>query len=100
MPAARAERFVKQHGLTAEEARFLSSDLEVAGYFEALIREGIAPRTAMHWLTTQLIPAVKERQMELGSFAGDSRPLRRAAQDALERRDQRQRGARGAGAPV
>jgi aspartyl-tRNA(Asn)/glutamyl-tRNA(Gln) amidotransferase subunit B len=65
MPAARAERFVKQHGLTAEEARFLSSDLEVAGYFEALIGQGIAPRTAMHWLTTQLIPAVKERQQEL-----------------------------------
>jgi len=67
MPAARAERFVKQHGLTAEEARFLSSDLEVAGYFEALIREGIAPRTAVHWLTTQLMPAVKERGLELSS---------------------------------
>jgi aspartyl-tRNA(Asn)/glutamyl-tRNA(Gln) amidotransferase subunit B len=67
MPAARAERFVKQHGLTGEEARFLSSDLEVAGYFEALIGQGIAPRTAMHWLTTQLIPAVKERQLELGA---------------------------------
>jgi aspartyl-tRNA(Asn)/glutamyl-tRNA(Gln) amidotransferase subunit B len=67
MPAARAERFVKQHGLTTEEARFLSSDLEVAGYFEALIREGIAPRTAMHWLATQLMPALKERGLELGA---------------------------------
>jgi aspartyl-tRNA(Asn)/glutamyl-tRNA(Gln) amidotransferase subunit B len=67
MPAARADRFVKQHGLTPEEARFLSSDLEVAGYFEALIKEGIAPRTSMHWLTTQLIPAVKERGQELSS---------------------------------
>jgi aspartyl-tRNA(Asn)/glutamyl-tRNA(Gln) amidotransferase subunit B len=65
MPAARAERFVKQHGLTGEEARFLSSDLEVAGYFEALIGQGIAPRTAMHWLTTQLMPAVKDRGLEL-----------------------------------
>jgi aspartyl-tRNA(Asn)/glutamyl-tRNA(Gln) amidotransferase subunit B len=67
MPAARAERFVKQHGLTGEEARFLSSDMEIAGYFEALIGQGIAPRTAMHWLTTQLIPAVKERGLELGT---------------------------------
>jgi aspartyl-tRNA(Asn)/glutamyl-tRNA(Gln) amidotransferase subunit B len=67
MPAARAERFVKQHGLTPEEARFLSSDLEVAGYFDELIKEGITPRTAMHWLTTQLIPAVKERGLELGT---------------------------------
>lgn len=61
MPAARAERFVAQHGLTGEEAVFLSSDPEVAVYFEALIAEGVAPRTAMHWLTTQLIPAIRER---------------------------------------
>jgi aspartyl-tRNA(Asn)/glutamyl-tRNA(Gln) amidotransferase subunit B len=67
MPAARTERFIKQHGLTGEEARFLSSDPEVAVYFEAMIGQGIAPRTAMHWLNTQLLPAVKERQQELSS---------------------------------
>ena len=67
MPAARAERFVSHHGLTSEEALFLSSDLEVAVYYEALIGQGIAPRMAMHWLTTQLIPAVKERGQELSS---------------------------------
>ena len=67
MPAVKAERFVAQHGLTGEEAMFLSSDPEVAGYFEALIGQGIAPRTAMHWLTTQLLPAVKERGLELGT---------------------------------
>ena len=65
MPVARAERFVKQHGLNAEEARFLSSDPEVAVYFEAMIGLGVAPRTAMHWLTTQLLPAMKERRQEL-----------------------------------
>jgi aspartyl-tRNA(Asn)/glutamyl-tRNA(Gln) amidotransferase subunit B len=67
MPAVKAERFVALHGLTGEEALFLSSDPEVAGYFEALMGQGIAPRTAMHWLTTQLIPAVKDRGQELGS---------------------------------
>jgi aspartyl-tRNA(Asn)/glutamyl-tRNA(Gln) amidotransferase subunit B len=36
-------------------------------YFEALIGEGAAPRTAMHWLSTQVIPAVKERQIELSN---------------------------------
>ncbi|MBN1189671.1 MAG: Asp-tRNA(Asn)/Glu-tRNA(Gln) amidotransferase subunit GatB [Dehalococcoidales bacterium] len=67
MPAVRAERFVKQHGLTVEEAAFLSSDSEVAGYFESLVKEGAPPRIATHWLITQLIPAVKERKQELGS---------------------------------
>ena len=65
MPAVRAERFVQQYGFSAEEATYLSSDLEVAAYFEAVIKEGVAPRTAMHWLTTQLIPAVKDRGQEL-----------------------------------
>jgi aspartyl-tRNA(Asn)/glutamyl-tRNA(Gln) amidotransferase subunit B len=67
MPAVRAERFVTQHGLTPEEAVSLSSDPEIAGYFEALIGQGIAARMAMHWLTTQLIPAVKDRRQELSS---------------------------------
>lgn len=67
MPAARAERFGTQHGLTGEEAKSLSSDSEVAGYFEALIGQGAAPRMAAHWLTTQLIPAVRERRQELSS---------------------------------
>lgn len=67
MPAVKAERFVKQHGVTGEEATFLSSDAEVAGYFESLIGQGTAPRTAMHWLITQLMPAVRERKLELGS---------------------------------
>jgi aspartyl-tRNA(Asn)/glutamyl-tRNA(Gln) amidotransferase subunit B len=67
MPSARAERFVKQHGLTVEEAGFLSSDPEVAGYFEALVGQGIVPRVAMHWLTTQLVPAVKDRGLGLGN---------------------------------
>lgn len=67
MPAARAERLVRQHGLTGEEARFLISDPETAGYFEGLVKEGIAPRTAMHWLTTQLVPALRERQQDLSS---------------------------------
>lgn len=67
MPAVKAERFVKQYGLTNEEAMFLNSDAEVAGYFEALVGQGIAPRTAMHWLTTQLVPAVRERKLELGN---------------------------------
>lgn len=68
MPAVRAERFVQQYGFSAEEAIYLSSDPEVAAYFEAVIKDGVAPRTAMHWLTTQLIPAVKERGQELAQI--------------------------------
>ncbi|MGI5939718.1 MAG: Asp-tRNA(Asn)/Glu-tRNA(Gln) amidotransferase subunit GatB [Thermoleophilia bacterium] len=65
MPAARADRLVAQYGLTREEAGGLSGDLEAARYFEVLIEHGVAPRTALHWLTTQLLPAVRQRRQEL-----------------------------------
>ncbi|MFP4258520.1 MAG: Asp-tRNA(Asn)/Glu-tRNA(Gln) amidotransferase subunit GatB [Desulfovermiculus sp.] len=67
MPAVRAERFVSQYGLSSEEALFLSSDPEVASYFEALTAKGVAPRTAMHWQTTQLMPALRQRAQELST---------------------------------
>lgn len=67
MPAVKAERFMKQYGLTGEEAVIVSTEPETAAYFEALIECGAVPRTAMHWLNTQLIPAVKERKLELGN---------------------------------
>jgi len=65
MPSERAERFVKQYGLTGDEAVYLSSDPATARYFEELTKQAIQPRTAMHWLITQLIPAVRERGQEL-----------------------------------
>ena len=86
MPAARTERFVRQYGLTGEEAVFLSADPEVAGYFEAVVGRGIATRTTMHWLTTQLIPAVKDRKQELG--ASPVTPERFAALLSLLSRDE------------
>ncbi len=66
-PAARATRFVQQYGLTGDEAAFLSSDIETAGYFEALVKQGINPHPALNWLTAQLLPALKERKQELDS---------------------------------
>ncbi|NLV24395.1 MAG: Asp-tRNA(Asn)/Glu-tRNA(Gln) amidotransferase subunit GatB [Deltaproteobacteria bacterium] len=65
MPAVRAGRFVGQFGFSTEEAAYLSADPETAQYFEEVVAAGVAARTAMHWLTTQLLPAVKERGGEL-----------------------------------
>lgn len=65
MPAVRAERFVNQYGLSTDEATYLSTDPETAVYFEELIRAGAQIRAAMHWLTTQLLPALRERRQDL-----------------------------------
>jgi len=65
MPAVRAERFKKTYGLTGEEAAIASADPEIATYFEAVVKQGAAARTAAHWLNTQLLPVVRDRNQDL-----------------------------------
>jgi len=65
MPAEKQSRFIKQYKLTGEQARTVTSQPETAQYFESVVKEGISPRTAVHWLTTQLLPAVKKRSENL-----------------------------------
>lgn len=66
MPDARAARMAAACGFSVEEARFLCAETEVAEYFEALVREGVAPRMALHWMATQLLPALRERKLDPG----------------------------------
>lgn len=88
MPAARAERFAAQYGLSPDEALALSADLDVARFFEAVMSDSeVPPRLAMQWLTAQLLPALRERRQELsGSLVTPERfaaLLRMLAQDDI-----------------
>jgi len=65
MPTVRAERLATEYGLAPDEALTVSADPQVADFFEALAAQEIEPRTALHWLTTQLLPAVKDTRQEL-----------------------------------
>jgi len=67
MPAAKAERLVKEHGISAEDAAFLSADTDVADYFEALTAQGVTTKMALHWTATQVLPAVRERGQEISA---------------------------------
>ena len=61
MPGVKRERFVKQYGLSEEEAALMSVELDVAEYFEALTECSSSPRTAVHWVGAQLLPALRDR---------------------------------------
>lgn len=86
MPAAKAERLVKEHGVSAEDAAFLSADTDVAAYFEALTAHGVTAKMALHWIATQVLPAVKERGQELS--ASSVTPARLAGLLTLLARDE------------
>jgi aspartyl-tRNA(Asn)/glutamyl-tRNA(Gln) amidotransferase subunit B len=61
MPGQKAERFERQYGLTRDEAMSMSAELDLSEYFESVVKSRIKPRTAMHWIATQLVPAMRER---------------------------------------
>ncbi|RJP35497.1 MAG: Asp-tRNA(Asn)/Glu-tRNA(Gln) amidotransferase subunit GatB [Candidatus Omnitrophota bacterium] len=65
MPAQKREEFVKQYQLTQEEATLMSAERETAEYFEALAGLCQSPRTAAHWISGQLLPALKDRNQSI-----------------------------------
>jgi aspartyl-tRNA(Asn)/glutamyl-tRNA(Gln) amidotransferase subunit B len=65
MPAQKAERFIRQFGLTREEALMMSAERDLSEYVETVINHGIKPKTATHWLATQFLPALRERRQTI-----------------------------------
>lgn len=65
MPALKAARFQGEYELPRELASSLAGDRELSDYFEAVSRASVSPRTAAHWIMTQYLPALRERQLPL-----------------------------------
>ena len=65
MPNQKRTRFVEQYGLPQEEAVMMSAERDLSDYFEAVVGSGIPPRTAVHWISSQLLPALKESDHRL-----------------------------------
>jgi aspartyl-tRNA(Asn)/glutamyl-tRNA(Gln) amidotransferase subunit B len=60
MPEAKRDRFMTQYGLGRDEAILMSSERDLADYFESAARL-CAPALAASWIAGQLLPALKER---------------------------------------
>jgi len=65
MPGGKAERFFKDYDLSRDEAVLMSSERSLSEYFEAVVNQDIPPRFAVHWIATQLLPALKERNQNI-----------------------------------
>lgn len=61
MPNQKVARFVRQYGLTLEEAALMSSERDLSEYFEAVVDQDLPPRSAAHWIATQLLPTLRDR---------------------------------------
>ena len=59
LPDAKRERFVKEFGLNAYNAGVITSLVEMAHFFEAMMHEGISAKNATTWLTVELLGRLK-----------------------------------------
>jgi len=65
MPGQKRSRFMKDFGLTEEEATIMSGVREVGDYFESAIREKVSPRLCAQWIGSRLLPSLKQRNEQI-----------------------------------
>jgi aspartyl-tRNA(Asn)/glutamyl-tRNA(Gln) amidotransferase subunit B len=69
LPEARRARFAAAYGLPEADARQLVASRALAGFFEAAVRAGGAPRTLANWLLRDVTAALREAGRELDEAA-------------------------------
>ena len=69
MPARKASRFSRDYGLTSEEAASMSQERDQSEFFEEVVRKKMPARKVASWMTTNLIPALRERDQTIRETA-------------------------------
>ncbi|MBL0708162.1 MAG: Asp-tRNA(Asn)/Glu-tRNA(Gln) amidotransferase subunit GatB [Sulfurimonas sp.] len=59
LPDAKRDRFVKEYAINEYNAGVLTSTLEMANFFETMMREDISAKNALTWLTVELLSHFK-----------------------------------------
>ncbi|MDD5156582.1 Asp-tRNA(Asn)/Glu-tRNA(Gln) amidotransferase subunit GatB [Sulfurimonas sp.] len=59
LPDEKMARFVKDYGMNEYNASVLTSSVEMAHFFEAMMSENITAKNALTWLTTELLGRLK-----------------------------------------
>jgi aspartyl-tRNA(Asn)/glutamyl-tRNA(Gln) amidotransferase subunit B len=65
MPHQKTERFLREYGLTPEEASSISLERDLAEFFEAVVKQNLPPRKVATWMTTHLVPALRDRNQTI-----------------------------------
>ncbi len=65
MPAQKANRFMKDYGLTPDEATSMSQERDLSEFFEEAVKQNVSPRKVINWITTHLVPALRDRNQTI-----------------------------------
>lgn len=75
MPDEKRARYITTLGIKPDDANTLTSDLELANFFEAMLLEGASPKACVTWLLTELQGRVNKEGSSLGSCGVDAKLL-------------------------
>ena len=64
MPDKKKERFLNEYALTEKEVDILISDMGLSMFFEAVVKEGVTPKTAANWILGDILRILKDRKIE------------------------------------
>jgi aspartyl-tRNA(Asn)/glutamyl-tRNA(Gln) amidotransferase subunit B len=65
LPDAKRARFVETLGITPYNADVITSDVETARWFEALLAEGAEPKVAANWMMSSMMGILNARNLAL-----------------------------------
>ena len=64
----KARRFVNEYKLHEMEAATLSSEQELAEYYEEIVNDTKEPRLAANWVLTEVLRVLKEKNISISEF--------------------------------
>jgi len=77
LPDAKVKRYVEELGIKSDAAHVITSDKEMAYYFEEMLEQGAVAKTAVTWLTSELLGRLNKAGFSMETSPVDAKTLGR-----------------------
>jgi len=75
LPDAKVKRYVEVLGIKSVDAHVITSDKEMAYYFEEMLEQGAVAKTAVTWLTSELLGRLNKAGLSMETSPVDAKTL-------------------------
>ncbi|NOR55678.1 MAG: Asp-tRNA(Asn)/Glu-tRNA(Gln) amidotransferase subunit GatB [Sulfurovum sp.] len=75
LPDAKVKRYVEELGIKSADAHVITSDKEMAYFYEEMLAQGANAKTAVTWLTSELLGRLKKLSQNIANSFVDAKTL-------------------------
>ncbi len=75
LPDAKVKRYVEELGIKSDDSHVITSDKEMAYYFEEMLENGAVAKTAVTWLTSELLGRLNKAGITMEDSPVDAKTL-------------------------